>query len=101
MSEFLSITHDMAMSTLYLCLILVLIIPNISFFSATVCIPLPCIPGVVQLLSPLCIDVPCLDSQDKVVEDDTALDPHDGPQVPLMRIDLNTKLKQRLKLAFQ
>jgi hypothetical protein len=102
-TKFLSITCDLATSTLELCLILTLIIePKFSLFLLTpVLSPLYGIPNLVELFLPLRIDVPLFNLQDEVVKYNATPDPHDCPKMFLMSVDLNAELKQGLKPAFQ
>jgi hypothetical protein len=55
--------------------------------------PFPFIPSVVEFLSPLGVVSPFLDSQNKIVEDDTASDPHNGPKMLVVSVYLDTKLE--------
>jgi hypothetical protein len=93
MSEFLAISHQKTASAFYLVMIILVIC--LSFLlPPSVLSPLPLIPEIVKLLSPLLMVVSCLDSQYEVMKDDTTSNPHDSPKMLLMCVDLDPELKQ-------
>jgi hypothetical protein len=100
-SKFLSISHKAMASAFYLCQLIILTFCLSFLLPASVLRPLPLIPEIVEFLSPLSMVFPCLDSDYQVMEDDTASDPHNGPKMLLVRVDLDPELKQRLKPAFK
>ena len=55
---------------------------------------LPLIPEIVEFLSPLPITFPSFNFQYKIMEDDTALNPHDSPKMLFMCVDLDLEIKQ-------
>jgi len=99
----LSISHDLATRTLELRLMLTLIVKIKRFTLPTPMFsPLCRIPHLIQLLAPFRVDVlAAFDSQDEVVKDDATSDPHNHPHMFLVGVDLNAKLEQGLKPAFQ
>ena len=84
-----------------LCQIVILTFCLSFLLPASVLCPLPLIPEIVEFLSPLSMVVPCLNSQYKVMEDDTASDPQNSPKMLLVHVDLDPELKQGLKSAFK
>ena len=56
--------------------------------------PLPLIPEIVKFLLPLPMIISSLNSQYEVMKNDTASDPHDGPKMLLMCVNLDPELKQ-------
>jgi len=96
----LPITHSLAMRAPNFCLIITFLIKHVLELAPALS-PLSHLPETPKLFAPLGTEVPSLDPQDEVVEYDAAADPHNRPEMFLVCVDLNAKLEQRLKPAFQ